>query len=101
MAKLIWTAPMHYYSRSDEAAFFGWLQSIPCVTGVRGQGRELIIRLKSKRLSQANLQELLALYWRYEGDMSELAQFANDTNRSWFQDPYAYWHNAVFADISH
>ncbi|WP_332878073.1 hypothetical protein [Massilia sp. S19_KUP03_FR1] len=85
MAELIWTAPMRYYSRSDEAAFFGWLQSIPCVTGVQGQGRELIIRLKSKRLSQASLRELLALYRRYEGDMSELAQFASDTNRSWFQ----------------
>jgi hypothetical protein len=97
MAELIWTAPMHYYSRSDEAAFFGWLQSIPGVTGVRGQGRELIIRLKSKRLSQNALRELLALYRRYNGRMSELEQFANDTNRSWFQDPDAYWYKAVFA----
>ncbi|WLI88864.1 hypothetical protein Q4S45_19490 [Massilia sp. R2A-15] len=97
MAELIWTAPMHYYSRSDEAAFFGWLQSIPGVTGIRGQGHELVIRLKSKKLSQTALRELLALYRRYGGDMSELEQFANDTNRSWFQNPDAYWYNAVFA----
>jgi hypothetical protein len=96
MAELIWTAPMHYYSRSDEAAFFGWLQSIPGVTGIRGQGQEIVIRLKSKKLSQTALRELLALYRRYGGDMSELQQFANDTNCSWFQNPDAYWYNAVF-----
>jgi hypothetical protein len=97
MAELIWTAPIHYYSGSDEAVFFGWLQSIPGVTGVRGQGQELIIRLKSTRLSQTALRELLALYRRYGGKMSELEQFANDTNRSWFQNPDAYWYKAVFA----
>ena len=97
MAELIWTAPMHYYSHSDEAAFFGWLQSIPGVTGVHGQGQELIIRLRSKRLSKIALRELLALYRRYNGRMSELEQFANDTNRSWFQNPDAYWYKAVFA----
>lgn len=98
MAELIWTAPLRYHSRSDEAAFFGWLQSISSVTSVRGQGRELIIGLRSRRLSQTNLRELLALYRRYEGNMSELAQFANDTNRSWFQDPDADWYEAVFAN---
>ena len=88
---------MHYYSRSDEATFFRWLQSIPGVIGIRGQGQELIILLKSKKLSQTALRELLALYRRYGGDMSELEQFANDTNRSWFQNPDAYWYNEVFA----
>jgi hypothetical protein len=96
MAELIWTAPMHYYSRNDEAAFFSWLQSIPGVTGAHGQGRELVIRLKTKRLSQAALRELIALYRRYDGRMSELEQFANDTNRNWFQNPDAYWYKAVF-----
>jgi hypothetical protein len=85
MAQLIWTAPMKYYSGGDETAFFDRLQSIPGVIGARGQGRELIIQLKSKRLSQAALRELLALYLRYNGRLSEVAQFVNDTNRSWFQ----------------
>jgi len=43
------------------------------------------------------LRELIALYRRYDGKMSELEQFANDTNRSWFQNPAAYWYKAVFA----
>ena len=68
---------MRYYSPSDEAAFFGWLQSIPGVIRVHGQGRELVIELRSKRLSASSLRELIALYRRYEGNMSELAQFAN------------------------
>ena len=89
---------MAYNSQGDEAAFFGWLHSIAGVTGVRGQGRELIIQLKSKRLSQAALRDLLALYWRYDGRMSELAQFVNERNRSWFQHPGTYWYAAVFAD---
>jgi hypothetical protein len=98
MAELIWTAPTHYYSHSDEAAFFHWLQSIPGVTGVRGQGRELVIRLKSKRLSQTALRELIALYRRYNGRMSELQQFANDTNRNWFQNSDTYWYKEVFME---
>lgn len=88
---------MHYYSRADEAAFFGWLHSISGVTEVRGQGRELVIQLKSKKLSQTALRELIALYRRYDGNMSELEQFVNDTNRGWFQHPDADWHSAVFA----
>jgi hypothetical protein len=100
MAELIWTAPMRYYSRADEAAFSGWLHSIPGVTDVRGQGHELIIRLKSRRLSQTALREFIALYRRYNRKMSELEQFVSDTNRSWFQHPDADWHNAVFADSS-
>jgi hypothetical protein len=101
MAQLIWTAPMAYWSPRDETAFFNWLQSIPGVTDVRGQGRELFIRMKSKRLSQANLLELLALYRRYDGCMPELAQFANDTNRHWFQHPDAWWYKSVFEAGQH
>lgn len=87
---------MRYYSPSDEAAFFGWLQSIPGVIRVHGQGRELVIELRSKRLSASSLRELIALYRRYEGNMSELAQFANASNSAWFQAPSAYWYKAVF-----
>lgn len=96
MAKLIWTAPMRYYSKNDEAAFFGWLKSIPGVTDVVGSGRELAIHLRSKRLAAVSLRELIALYRRYEGNMTELAQFANESNASWFLAPTAYWHKEVF-----
>ena len=96
MTTLIWRAPIRYFSAGDEAAFFSWLQSISGVVSVQGHGRELHISLRSKKLSALCLRELLALYQRYQGNMSELAQFANQSNSSWFADPNAYWYSQVF-----
>lgn len=84
MAKLIWKAPMSYRSEGDEQAFFSWLQSIPGVVSVHGQGRELHIKLRSKRISTNGLRELFALYRRYEGDLSELEMFKTEANASLF-----------------
>lgn len=91
---------MRYLSARDEAAFFGWLQSIPGVIAVNGQGRELLIQLRSKRLSQVGLRELIAIYSRYNGNLRELAEFENDANRGWFKDESAYWFEGVFGDAS-
>jgi len=87
---------MRYLSEGDEAAFFAWLKSIPGVIAVTGVGRELKIQLRSKRLSQQGLRELLALYTRYDGNLNELAQFATDANSAWFKAPNAAWYRAVF-----
>lgn len=97
MSTLIYKAPMLYYSQRDEDAFFGWLQAIPGVISVRGLGRELHIRMRSKRVSAETLRELIALYERYKGDMSELMQFENSSNTAWFRDPKSYWYKRVFA----
>ena len=97
MPVLVWKAPMRYYSMRDEAAFFGWLQAIPGVKAVRGIGRELHITVRSTRLSRESLLELIALYSRYHGRMAELAMFEHAGNASWFSDPTAPWHKAVFA----
>ena len=87
---------MKYYSPADEAAFFSWLKSIPGVLAVEGQGRELVIKLRSSRLSAPALRELIALYARYDGNMKELAQFESTSNASWFKSPDAYWFKKVF-----
>jgi hypothetical protein len=97
MATLVWHAPMRYRSAGDERAFFGWLQSIPGVVSVRGEGRELHIGLRSNRVSSAALRELLALYARYGGKLEELARFENASNTAWFSEPGSYWHTSVFA----
>jgi len=96
LTKLVWRAPLHFLSPGDEAAFFVWLHGMPAVVGVHGLGRELHIQLKSKRLSQTSLREFIALYGRYDGDLTELACFANTTNASWFSSPSEAWHDAVF-----
>lgn len=100
MATLIWQAPMRYFSAGDEAAFFSWLHSMSGVVSVKGCGRELHIRLRSKRLSAQSLRELLALYHPYQGNLSELAQFVNQTNSSWFAASNAPWHSQVFGSTS-
>lgn len=87
---------MHYLSQGDEDAFFAWLSAIPGVVSVKGHGRELHIRLRSLRLSQTSLRELIALYTRYDGELSELAQFATGANSTWFKASDAVWHRAVF-----
>jgi len=89
---------MQYFSQRDEAAFFGWLQSIPGVTSVRGQGLELHIQLHSKRLSRESLLELISLYTRYNGNLHELSEFESDSNRGWFKDKDSYWFAGVFGE---
>jgi len=96
MALLIWKAPLAYWSSRDEAAFFSWLQAIPGVVGVTGNGTELHIVLKSRRVSAEALRELLALYRRYDGQFEELSPFLNAGNAHWFRDPAAYWYRSVF-----
>lgn len=87
---------MRYLSPGDEAAFFSWLHSIPGVLKVQGQGRQLHIGLRSKRLPATSLRELIALYSRYGGDLHELAQFENSSNSAWLRAPEAPWHRAMF-----
>ena len=72
MPRLVWSAPMRYSSAGDEAAFFGWLQSIAGVIRVEGRGCELVIQLKSSRVSEATLRELKAVFKRYEGNLGDL-----------------------------
>lgn len=85
-----------YWSRKDEAAFFSWLKSIPGVIRVRGVGRQLVVTLRSTRLSDRALRELIALHMRYRLPMRSLAQFESARNRSWFRSRQAYWHRKVF-----
>ena len=84
MPRLVWTAPMRYWSAGDEAAFFHWLHSIPGVSRVEGRGRELHIQMKSSRLSESSLRELRALFRRYEGHEGDLEVFDVPSNQaSW------------------
>jgi hypothetical protein len=85
-----------YYSPSDEATFFNWLQSVPGVLRVVGTSEGLVVTLRSRRVSQSALRELLALHFRYDLPMRALAQFETAENTAWFRSPQAYWHTKVF-----
>jgi hypothetical protein len=79
-------------SQLDEEHMFSWASEISCV--VRWEQDTLIVR--SLRISEANLRDLLALFWRYGIPMAQLAQFQNNKNVGWFAAPKAYWHKKVF-----
>ena len=85
-----------YYSQADEDSFFGWLHSIPDVTEVVGEHKDLIVSLASNTLSDSSLRDLIALHQRYLLPMQSLAQFETPSNSSWFRSPVAFWHSAVF-----
>lgn len=85
-----------YYSQRDEDAFFAWLQAIPGVVKVVGTPEGLVVTLRSRRLSENALRDMLALHFRYGLPMRALAQFETTENSSWFRKPTMYWHKRVF-----
>lgn len=87
---------IRFGSQLDEKHLFEWACEIPCV--VRWERDTLVV--KSRRISQSDLRDLIALFWRYEIPMAQLAQFKNPANESWFSAPIMYWHAAVFQSNS-
>ena len=86
------TSPIRYFSQLDEASFFAWARRIPCVTSVN-QG---FLHVRSKRLAESDLRDLIAIMHRYRMPMAQLRQFLNDRNEYWFNDSNTYWHREVF-----
>jgi hypothetical protein len=75
-----------YYSANDEAAFFGWLDKLSCVTSYVGRGDTLYITVKRAAVDVEAFSELNALHLRYGVDREQLK--ALDTGRfaAWFTD---------------
>jgi len=87
------TQPIRYLSQLDEASFFEWALKIPCVTSVDNG----YLHIRSTRLSESNLRELIALMHRYKLPMKPLRQFLNANNAAWFKSEDRYWYKSVFA----
>lgn len=86
------TSPVRYYSQLDEKSFFEWAMEIPCVKSIEGG----FLHISSKRLSEPNLRDLLAIMYRYKMPMGQLQLFCNSTNEHWFKSEKAYWYKSVF-----
>lgn len=84
-----------YFSQNDETAMFEWLGRIKVVREVAGEGRDLLINLK-RAPSDAQLRDLIALFFRYKMDMTTLAVLRTSKNQSWFSDRDSSWYEAVF-----
>lgn len=90
-----------FYSENDEAAFFEWLGKIKCITRFEGARNKLYVHIAVGAVSKQELLELIALFFRYRIDMSQLQAFLTEENREWFYDnKKAYWHPQVFGDHS-
>lgn len=87
---------VEYLSKLDEDLFFEWLNKLPCVLGVEGIGDELLITVATNAVDDACLRELLAIFFRYQINMKQLAAFKDEQNRRWFSNATAYWHSKVF-----
>lgn len=86
-----------FYAPKDEDAFFEWIEKIPSITKFDGRGDELYLYLDSTEISDEDLDEILALFYRYKIDMKQLKIFLSEHNKEWFFDnPIAYWHKKVF-----
>jgi hypothetical protein len=83
---------IHFGSILDEKHLFVWAREISCVVG--WEQDTLVVR--SRRISKEALRDLLALFWRYNIPMEQLAQFRNSHNEVWFTSPNMYWHKRVF-----
>lgn len=88
---------VRFFSREDEAAFFGWLDKLPCVSDYTGKGDTLYISINDQSFDDEALRELLALFYRYKIDMSQLRVFDREEFADWFQNPKAYWFDLVFS----
>ena len=85
-----------YFSQGDENAFFNWLRTIKCVEGVGGEGWDLHITL-ARPPGNADLRELIALFFRFGVNMRSLAAFHTVRNANWFaENRKAFWHSRVF-----
>jgi hypothetical protein len=84
---------MSFGSQLDEKHLFQWARKIDCF--VRWQQDTLVVR--SRRISQVALRDLIALFWRYGIPMQQLAQFQNSANEIWFTSLTKYWHKKVFS----
>ena len=87
---------IQFYSEGDELTFFRWIKTIGAIKKHYGEGDIIYLKLESRRVSNSNLRELIALFYRYKIDMKQLIQFLNN-NKSWFgQTPKAFWYKRVF-----
>lgn len=67
-----------WYSRSDEDAYFHWLNSIKCVEKYEGALETLYIDINPDLVDQYALEELVALFYRYDVDMKQLTVFDSE-----------------------
>lgn len=84
-----------YFSHNDEAAFFEWMGKNKAITSFKGVGSDLLIEF-SIGASEENVRDIIALFYRYNINMKQLAKLSTKRNSRWFTNKDMYWYNLVF-----
>ncbi len=85
-----------FLSQEDEAAFFHWLEKLNDFATALGAGDTILIEVKSSKLDDTQLRELIALFHRYRIDMSQLVAFETRSNKTWLRNKQAFWYDAMY-----
>lgn len=85
-----------FFSDIDEESLFNWLTRLEAVRETRGEGRFLRIQVATEQLEEDSLRELIALFKRFDLDMTELQKLDLPPFSAWFRNPNTYWHDQVF-----
>jgi hypothetical protein len=85
-----------FYSQKDEEALFTWFRGISAIRKICGEGQKIILSVNND-ISDNDLREILAVFFRYGADMRQLADLKNENNEEWFMDSKMYWYESVFS----
>lgn len=89
---------LRFCSELDETTFFDRMGKIKCIDIDAWEGYiwGSIIHVKSKKVSDVCLRELISLFYRYNISMSQLSIFLNEKNKKWLLNEKAYWYKKIF-----
>jgi len=87
---------IQFLSDLDEESFFRCLDRMVSFLSYEGEGDAVKIVVKSDKLSDGDLRNLLGLFSRYGVDMRQLVVFVGTDNEVWMRNPEAYWFRTMF-----
>ena len=85
-----------FYSELDETSFSERLDKINCIENWEGVSDSIVLNIKSKKVSDTCMRELLSLFYRYKIEMSQLLVLVNNKNEAWIKNENAYWYKKLF-----
>jgi len=85
-----------FFSPADEAAFFDWSRKVASLKKCEGRGPAIIFTIDTSKTLEADLRELIGLFFRYRIPMGQLRVFDLDRFAHWFRDKNSYWYEQVF-----
>ena len=94
---ILFCESVQFYCKDDEDIFFEWIERIKCIETFSYRWKFLYLHIPSGDIDDENLKELLALFYRYNIEMTQLAEFLTPCNKIWFYDnKEAFWYKNVF-----